>query len=333
MPKEEKNSQKKSGTRNAPRVTVQDFMHGVTNEVAREYSWIQKWATLDPGTAGDQGEETWATVLRDWLPPTYQILTKGRIIDDTGNASPQVDVIVLKPFYPRRLSRIKLYLAGGVAAAFECKTTLKRQHIEKAIKNAVQTKRLLTRQGTPYREIQSPIIYGLLAHSYNWKAVKKGHPYGRIDDCLWRYDSEHVAHPREMLDILCVADMLTWHSSKWPFLGPPYIATNQGLSATLGPEGAVMTGYHRIGPKPGEQFPFTAIGEFIPFLLMKLAREDPGLRDFALYFESLFAAGVGGGQMRKWDPVDVYSVPVLEAIRHGKLNASSGWDEWSMAVR
>jgi hypothetical protein len=35
--------------------------------MAEEYDRIQKRATEDPGTAGDQGEENWATLLRNWL--------------------------------------------------------------------------------------------------------------------------------------------------------------------------------------------------------------------------------------------------------------------------
>ena len=97
----------------ALRHELDDFLQGVSAEIAREYERIQRRATEDPGTAGDQGEENWATVLRNWLPPTYQIVTKGRILGPTGEASPQVDVLVLTPAYPRQLLDRQLYLAGG----------------------------------------------------------------------------------------------------------------------------------------------------------------------------------------------------------------------------
>ena len=45
-----------------------DFMQQISNEMAAEYDRIQKRATEDPGTAGDQGEENWAELLRGWLP-------------------------------------------------------------------------------------------------------------------------------------------------------------------------------------------------------------------------------------------------------------------------
>ena len=56
-----------------------EFMQQNSVEMAAEYERIQMRATEDPGTAGDQGEENWAELLRDWLPRTYEVVTKGRI--------------------------------------------------------------------------------------------------------------------------------------------------------------------------------------------------------------------------------------------------------------
>jgi hypothetical protein len=124
-----------------------DFMHDATEEMTREYNRIQKRAKEDSGTAGDQGEENWATLLRGWLPPMYHIVTKGRILSSEGIASPQVDILVLYPTYPKRLleNNQKLYLAAGVAAAFECKITLKKEHIFSATKNAILWEKLAWR--------------------------------------------------------------------------------------------------------------------------------------------------------------------------------------------
>jgi hypothetical protein len=47
-------------------------------------------------------------------------VTKGRILTETGYASPQIDVLILHPSYPKILLDKKMYLSGGVAAAFEC---------------------------------------------------------------------------------------------------------------------------------------------------------------------------------------------------------------------
>ena len=127
--------------------------------MAAEYNRIQKRATEDPGTAGDQGEENWAELLRGWLPRTYEVVTKGRIISQDGRTSPQVDVLVLKDVYPKGLLNKKLYLAAGVAAAFECKTTLKAEHIERAVQTCAEIKNLYpVREGTPYKELHAPIV-------------------------------------------------------------------------------------------------------------------------------------------------------------------------------
>ena len=47
-----------------------DFMRQIDAEMAAEYNRIRKRTAEDPGTAGDQGEENWAELLREWLPRT-----------------------------------------------------------------------------------------------------------------------------------------------------------------------------------------------------------------------------------------------------------------------
>ena len=186
---------------------LHDFMRQLSDEMAAEYNRIQKRATEDPGTAGDQGEENWAELLRGWLPRTYEVVTKGRIISQDGRTSPQVDVLVLKDVYPEKLLNKKLYLAAGVAAAFECKTTLKAEHIEKAVKTCAEIKNLYpAREGTPYKELHAPVVYGLLAHSHSWKGPNST-PENNIEQELRESDKLHVSHPRLGLDLLCVSDL------------------------------------------------------------------------------------------------------------------------------
>ena len=79
---------------------LDDFMLAAADEMASEYESFQKRVKEDPGTAGDQGEENWATLLREWLPSTYHVVTKGRILSHQGVASPQIDVLVLHSTYP-----------------------------------------------------------------------------------------------------------------------------------------------------------------------------------------------------------------------------------------
>lgn len=114
-----------------PRHELVDFLERASREVAAEYERITRTSSDDPGTAGDEGEENWAHVLRQWLPAGYHVVTKGRILGHDGRLSRQVDVLVLSPAYPQGLltTGAKKYLASGVLAAFECKLSLRRQHI------------------------------------------------------------------------------------------------------------------------------------------------------------------------------------------------------------
>src|SRR5215204_7399064 len=107
-----------------------DYMASATRQMEESYDRIRRRRSEDPGTAGDRGEENWAELLRAWLPKYFNVETKGRILSHEGETSPQVDVLVLSPSYTQQLLKEKLYLAGGVEAAFECKTTLEAEHID-----------------------------------------------------------------------------------------------------------------------------------------------------------------------------------------------------------
>ena len=186
-----------------------------------EYLRIRSRASEDPGTAGDQGEENWAELLRGWLPPTYKVVTKGRILNPDGRASPQVDVLVLKDVYPDKLLNKKLYLSAGVAAAFECKTTLEAAHIEKATRTCAEIKDLYSvRTGTPYKEMHSPIIYGLLSHSHSWKS-KGSKPAENIEKKWIESDYTYSQYPRSSIDLICVADLGVWAPVKFTFIATP----------------------------------------------------------------------------------------------------------------
>ena len=47
-----------------------------------------------------------------------------------------MDVIVLSPEYPKQLVECKRYLSNGVVAAFECKTTLRKDNIREVFENS-----------------------------------------------------------------------------------------------------------------------------------------------------------------------------------------------------
>ena len=304
-----------------------NFMQQLTNEMAEEYDRIQMRATEDQGNAGDQGEENWAELLRGWLPRTYEVVTRGRIIGQDGRTSPQVDVLVLKSIYPEKLLNKKLYLAAGVAAAFECKTTLTAADIEKTVKNCVKIKNLYpAREGTPYKELHAPIVYGLLAHSHSWKG-EKSKPEDNIRQKLLVSDISHVLHPRECLDLLCVADLTTWTLFKVA-LRKPILGYKSLSSSMYEANGTVETAYIKRSSRPGRSTP---IGNLISSLSWRIAWENPVLRDLANYYWYAGMASGGTSKSRPW-PTSIYSEKVRRCIQDGgrlsPTNILNYWNEW-----
>lgn len=307
-----------------------DFMRQISTEMSAEYDRIQKRATEDPGTAGDQGEENWAALLRDWLPRNYEVVTKGRIISQEGDTSPQIDVLVLKGSYPRKMLNKKLYLAAGVAAAFECKTTLKASHIADALETCAKIKSFYRpRTGTPFKELHSPLVYGLLAHSHSWKG-ERSTPEENIKQKLIESDVEFVGHPLQQLDILCVADLAAWTSSMTTFIGPRQIPDWSSMAPIYGDSGSATSAYIGHSYSHEQQVAqFTPIGVLISYLSQKMAWEDPSFRDLADYYRMTNIAGSGAGHMRKW-PSSIYSDEIRSHVEAGMLSNGKAWDEWSI---
>jgi hypothetical protein len=305
-------------------------MSQVTSEIASEYNRIYRRAAEDPGTAGDEGEENWAALFRDWLPPQYHVVTKGRLISHDGKMSSQVDVLVLKPAYPKKLLEKKIWLAGGVAAAFECKTTLTAAHVSAAIGRCIEFKQLFKeRTGTPRRELRSPLIYGLLAHSHSWKGVNSK-PIENIEKALEAVSSL-VPHPRSEIDLICVADLATWSASfitRYEAGFNP--ATQQFLTAVFGASCGPMTSlicHSRTSQSQSDEF--QPVGALLERLVEALAWADPLVRDIADYYRLANLGGAGSGHMRPW-PLNAYSPEVAAQIQAGRLTNGEPWDEWSV---
>ena len=312
------------------------FMRQISEKMGSDYQEIQERTTEDPGTAGDQGEKNWANLLRGWLPRAYEVVTKGRIIGADGCASGQVDVLVLKSIYPKQLvdEEHKMFLAAGVAAAFECKTTLKASHIEEAVKRCVEIKNLYpVREGTPYKELHAPIVYGLLAHSHSWKG-KNSTPEENIEQKLSKADELHVSHPRLSLDVLCVADLASWTMSKMTFFAPWMIPGYEWSFPQEYPRhGVALSSYiaHTTSVE-NQVYYFTPIGVLISKLSHLLAWETPALRDLVDYYRITDIGGSGAGVPRPW-PSSIYSESVRDRAKFGPLatGESKRWDEWNMA--
>jgi hypothetical protein len=313
---------------------LHDYMKQISLKMEAEYNRIRKSAAADPGTAGDEGEENWAQLFREWLPPTYRVVTKGQLVDESGNLSPQVDVIVLKPSYPNALHHKKKYFLAGVAAAFECKLTLKKAGIAKAIQTAAAIKRLAgSKQGTPYQELVSGPIVGILAHAHAWKgsdidAIKT------VDEHIRDSDLAFVKHPRETADFVCVTNLATWVMSKDPLVRRAE-KDDPVSRARIPVEGGPSTTYFCHAPHEQQRdtasTTFTPIGVLVGELLVKLAWEDVALRDIAGYFIGVELSNASSGTCRYWSR-NVYSSQLRRKISAGRLRDVITWDEWAVSI-
>lgn len=303
-------------------------------EMAAEYERIRARSTEDPGTAGDEGEEVWADLLRDWLPGQYHVLTKGRVLGADASAGPQVDVIVLRPGYPERLLSKKLYLAGGVAAVFECKNTLTAAHVSSAFARAARLNSVSdTRDGSPFHGIVPPVPFGLLAHSHNWKSPGSD-AVGNVDRLL-QAGLEALASPRDAPTLVCIADTACWDLVRCTYDGPGLMPAETWMARQaltgLPPEGAAWIGYSRhtedldFGSAPPN-----AIAPVIAYSVSRFSHDDAAIRPLSQYFH---AAGLSGSSRtvatRVFDLAEIYSKEVLAGLP-GRLTNGVWGSDWSM---
>lgn len=311
-----------------------EFLAQDQAEIAAEYERIFRRSTEDPGTAGDEGEENWAALLRNWLPDTYRVVTKGRILFPDRTASGQVDVLVLRPGYPSRLLNKKVYLSSGVLAAFECKNTLKASHVENAAETASFVKsKVSARSGTLRGELRKPILMGVLAHSHSWKGDAST-PVGNVDQAVVAM-CNRASHPSELLDVICVADLAAWtlaHLVECPWFYPQNIRDAR-LALGVRPDGQVGSGYVRFtegvfGPDTTTPNPVAVL---IAEVLEKLAWQDENLRPIADYFRFAGLHAIGATIGRSFG-LDIFSEEVQQRLH--RVVPASGldhlWDPWRM---
>lgn len=305
------------------------FMTQVTDEMALEYSRIRSRASEDPGTAGDEGEENWAELLREWLPPSCQVETKGRILGVNGKLSPQLDVIVLHSSYPRKLLKKKTFLASGVLAAFECKLTLKKDHIARAFEDAVALHDVVTpREGDPYSELHHSIVFGLLAHSHAWSSQEVAK--NRIETSVHSAHEAVPARPCDVPDVICVADLGTWVPMKISSTGLMMLEEERKKYRPDQVEElyrAPWTEYMKpIEPEVGNDT--TPIGSMFAKVLSRLAYEESTFKNLSEYFMRAGLSGAGEGFSRRvWPPS--YSTEVAARLPIAVRN--DGNSRWGMA--
>lgn len=307
---------------------LHDFMSQLTEDIRSEYERIQKRVLEDPGTAGDEGEENWAELLRKWLPSDYKVVTKGRILGYQGVASPQVDIIVLDPSYPEYLVNKKLYLAGGVIAAFECKLTLRPGHLKKAFKTASKIHQLVgDRHGSAFDELFSPILYGFLAHSHSWTNSKSRSPVFHLIGEN-NIACQEINHPRDALDLICVADLCTLSVNKLILPSRESSAENHSEIIQLGYNQWIPRNHLPEFIENDLDFPNpNPIGIMVYSLLSRLAWEDKNIRRLANYYRAILISGVGFSADSTW-PLEILSDEVRTQLQNQEFTEKH-WDKSS----
>ncbi|WNG79927.1 hypothetical protein C6A86_016795 [Mycobacterium sp. ITM-2016-00316] len=318
-----------------PEHELETFLAQDLAEMASEYERIYKRSTEDPGTAGDEGEEVWAALLRDWLPGSYEIRTKGRVLGADGTAGPQVDILVLRPGYPKRLLDKKLYLAGGVAAVFECKNTLKAGHIETTWANVAKVNALtIGREATNPRSALVPdIYYGLLAHGHSWDSGGSD-PVGIIVGHLQRL-LDKTPLMRDALSLLCVANLASWTALRMTYDGPGLMPPDiwearKKLLGASSDDPLCSLSYMNSSTSWDEFVPSNPLGVLVSTVVGRLAFSDDSLSPLANYFLAAGMQGMGSGVAGRNFPL---TSQMPEAIANRLPHAlTSGLPEtdWSM---
>ena len=201
-------------------------------------------------------------------------------------------------------------------AAFECKLTLRQEHLREAF----ETSRLIadampSRWGSPYRELHRPMVYGLLAHSHEWNGAR-AQPEENIDSGLSAM-LQALDHPRKMLDVLCVSDVGTWTATKAFTTGRHEIDERGSITWRSTNDPLAFAGYvrHHQSRVMTTSSPFTNVGAMVMDLWTRLGRERAELRPIADYFHSVPGlAGDGRGVVKSWRLGELLSQSVQDEL-------------------
>ncbi|BBZ74390.1 hypothetical protein MPRS_54830 [Mycobacterium paraseoulense] len=236
---------------------------------------------------GHRVESRWDEVLRDWLPPQYEIGKRKYLLLETEDGPPltqETDLVVFHPHYPEKLRVKESVLASGVAAAFSSRRTVDRQDIKNAYEEAIILRRgMEIRDATKEKDyLVPPVFFGLLGESHEWKAPGSD-PKENIKSATTDFDRDLVMSPREGLDFICIADLGAW-SRLSIVVTERFLRENQQLapwlgfaSGTSGIESLVVTGLRH----DYQQQNLSPLTNFVGSLWGKLAINDPTLKPFA----------------------------------------------------
>ena len=147
------------------------------NELAARYERVR--SIQHPTGSGDEGEEAWEEVLRDFLPLRYS-LGRGRfIIDSNGSISEQQDIVIYDgQFAPTflKLESISYIPVESVYSVIEVKPALNKAAVNAAGDKATSVRNLTvvpgefgTIGGETGSHDPKGILAGLVCHTSDWR--------------------------------------------------------------------------------------------------------------------------------------------------------------------
>ncbi|WP_316398345.1 hypothetical protein [Bradyrhizobium sp. 33ap4] len=225
------------------------------------------------------------------------------------------------------LGNEKYVFAGGVVAAFECKLTLRTSDIKRAFSTASIVKRKApTRLGTPYDELNGAPIFGLLAHS---KSLGNDQGWHRLYDAVQKYAAETSDHPRELLDVICVADTATIALGKHVLVGKGLSEQELQELNEIGEQSAVAAMYvvqDEAKRHVDLDFSGAILAGLVYDLTYRMAFDDPTIRPWADHLSGLgFYGGIG---IPLYCSEEVLSDEVRQRLKHDGASKDH-WSKWN----
>jgi hypothetical protein len=287
------------------------WFDSIQTEIEEDYADAQATHKEDIQRSGHEGESTWADLLAKWLPPAYGVGLRKYVIGTDDAYKPfETDIVIFEPAYPQHLRyRTKVH-AGGVAAAFSVKLTARKKHINEMAAWAASLSGLShPDQTTVEGQLLPGFPTGFLAHSHDLGSDPIGTLSDGFDDA-----SDAASHPRELLDLVCIADAGTLACQRMSYISMSSFDPTQADFS--------MSSYLRMNDNKG----YGAVAHFIVSLYGLLGRKDPSLLKLATQLGHETETGQGQGKMTKWDPAEVFNSDFLASRRdllfdHGNLRA------------
>lgn len=277
------------------------WFSSLQEEIRLDYRDAQAAHQEDIQRSGHQGEATWANLLTKWLPSNYEIGLRKYIIghDDTVQQF-ETDIVVFEPSYPQHLRKKAQIHSAGIAAAFSVKLTARNQHFDEI---AGWSKSLAKLSQSDLTTVEGQLLpgfpTGFLAHSH---ALGK-FPLQKLASGV-RAAGQVAEHPRELLDLACIADLGTLSCMR-----AAYIPMSQHFADQTD---FVMSSYIELN----DAHQYGAVAHFIISLYKVLGRNDPSLKKLADGLAHSTKTGNGEGEQRKWEPEKVYDTSFLASRRN-----------------